>query len=50
MEVKTLMGALRGPHKIARALKGLLEALKTRGPKWLKITLEVKKIEKSVQN
>ena len=41
MEVKLLMGALGGPREKASAPKG-----PPRGPKWLKITIKVKKLKK----
>ena len=52
MEVKPLIGALKGPHKIARAPKSPQKPSKRppRGPKWLKMTMKVTKIEKSEQN
>ena len=48
-EVKLLKGALGAPHKRARATKGP-PISPPRGPKWLKMTKEVNKIEKSEQN
>ena len=41
MEVKLFIGALGCPYELLRALKDPL-----RGPKWLKMTIKVKKSKK----